>query len=722
MVNDIQNAPFNKENMMKDKNWLIYAIIVFSSCHIIGTGPLQAMGKAQSLVLFDFEGTFDVGTVDSSGAEVILSDDGALRVKTGQEDSARITLKAPSGHWDLSGFLYVAMDIHNPGKEDAAVSCLVDNNGWIDGRVTVEPGQSKTLKVLLMRNSPPDSVKKHLFGMNGLPGGYVWIWEPIDLKKVSGLFICVSEAKAGQIVEIDNVRAMGLYNPPSEKELKSFFPFIDTFGQYIHKDWPGKTHSVEDMANYRKEESADLVGHPGPAEWNQYGGWSAGPKLEATGHFRVEKYQGKWWLVDPEGRLFWSHGIDCVGSTVSTPITDREHYFSNLPDATSPLAKFYDTSTWAPRGYYKDYASYKSYDFGQANLLRKYGENWQQAFAEITHRRLRSWGMNTIANWSDAEIYLARKTPYVGTIHSGGQPIQGSKGTWQKFPDPFDTGFEQGLRERLAEEKGKTTDDAWCIGYFVDNELTWQDESYLARGVLMSGPEQPAKKVLVDELKSTYKTIEKLNAAWGSKYGSWLDLLEAREETDWQKAHADLVKFNHKIVRSYFSTIRDVIKEAAPEKLYLGCRFDFHFYPEGQKELEWVLRIAAEYCDVVSFNRYRFSANTLRLPDGIDKPVIIGEWHMGALDRGMFHTGLRSVATQAERGDAYRNYVLGGLENPYLVGTHWFQYKDQATTGRGDGENYQIGFVDICDTPYAETIAACREVGYNLYEYRLKNK
>ncbi|MEI3004161.1 MAG: hypothetical protein V8T87_06005 [Victivallales bacterium] len=37
-----------------------------------------------------------------------------------------------------------------------------------------------------------------------------------------------------------------------------------------------------------------------------------GPKLKATGYFRVLRYQGKWWLVDPEGRLFWSTGIDVL--------------------------------------------------------------------------------------------------------------------------------------------------------------------------------------------------------------------------------------------------------------------------------------------------------------------------------------------------------------------------------------------------------------------------
>ena len=50
---------------------------------------------------------------------------------------------------------------------------------------------------------------------------------------------------------------------------------------------------------------------------------------------------------------------------------------------------------------------------------------------------------------------------------------------------------------------------------------------------------------------------------------------------------------------------------------------------------------------------------------------------------------------------------------------HW--PSKQATTGRGDGENYQIGFVDICDTPYPETIRASREVGYDMYEYRFKH-
>ncbi|MFQ6097081.1 MAG: agarase, partial [Armatimonadota bacterium] len=96
-----------------------------------------------------------------------------------------------------------------------------------------------------------------------------------------------------------------------------------------------------------------------------------------------------------------------------------------------------------------------------------------------------------------------------------------------------------------------------------------------------------------------------------------------------------------------------------------------------------------------------------------------GEFHFGALDRGMFHTGLVGVKDQAQRASAYKRYVQGVLDHPNFVGCHWFKYRDECTTGRPlDGENYQIGFVDIVDTPYAETVEACREVGYTMYERR----
>jgi len=67
--------------------------------------------------------------------------------------------------------------------------------------------------------------------------------------------------------------------------------------------------------------------------------------------------------------------------------------------------------------------------------------------------------------------------------------------------------------------------------------------------------------------------------------------------------------------------------------------------------------------------------------------------------------------------------LRGALAHPQFVGTHWFKYQDQPATGRPlDEENYQIGFVDVCDTPYPETVAACREVASDMYKFRLDAK
>ena len=40
-------------------------------------------------------------------------------------------------------------------------------------------------------------------------------------------------------------------------------------------------------------------------------------------------------------------------------------------------------------------------------------------------------------------------------------------------------------------------------------------------GTLSGGQDSPAKKALVEQLKSRYSTIERLNKAWGTTFASW---------------------------------------------------------------------------------------------------------------------------------------------------------------------------------------------------------
>jgi hypothetical protein len=131
------------------------------------------------------------------------------------------------------------------------------------------------------------------------------------------------------------------------------------------------------------------------------------------------------------------------------------------------------------------------------------------------------------------------------------------------------------------------------------------------------------------------------------------------------------------------------------------------------------MKSAAKYCDVVSFNLYEYSIESLRLPDGIDRPVLIGEFHFGTIANGHFHPGVQGCASDAERGRAYLRYVEGALRNPLVVGTHYYRLIDQCATGRSlDDENYQHGFLDICDRPYPEMAQAARSIARRMYALR----
>jgi hypothetical protein len=149
-----------------------------------------------------------------------------------------------------------------------------------------------------------------------------------------------------------------------------------------------------------------------------------------------------------------------------------------------------------------------------------------------------------------------------------------------------------------------------------------------------------------------------------------------------------------------------------PDKLNLGSRF--------HTVNPIAVRAAARYCDVVSFNKYNTSIRDLNLPDGLDRPVIIGEFHFPAWDRSFAANAGSGRLCEVQRADSYWYYLTGALDNPLIIGTHWFQYLDQPLTGRSDGENFPVGFVDVTDTPYDQLTQVTRELGDSLYARRLQ--
>ena len=492
--------------------------------------------------------------------------------------------------------------------------------------------------------------------------------------------------------------------PWMEMATADFLPFTDVYGQFKYREWPGKVHSDAELRSAIDAEEADLAAHPGPAGRDRFGGWEGGPRFEATGRFRPLRHEGRWWLVDPDGRLFWSFGaIRVTPSSAMTPLNGasrpscrygrpmppRHCFFENLPAPDSPFARFYKTHDELLVHAYLKRNETEWYDFSSSNLYRKYGEDYYGRFADSAHRRLRSWGMNTIANSSDVAICLQDRTPYAERVECLSRFIEGSHGSWWKFRDPFDPSFTEGVRKAL-EEHGREAHDPWCIGFFIDNEINWGDgETDLARWTLASPEDQPARR-------------------------AFMDFLSGRGIAPGDVTIRELREFTAIIVEEYFRKTRETLRAFDPQLLYLGCRF------AGAPQR--VVEACARYADVVSYNIYCYSLDGWKLPSDLDKPVILSECHFGAIDRGPFGRSLIECRDQDDRAAAVRTLVESALGNPLFVGLHWHQFSDQAMTGRFDGEYFQVGLTDVCDNPYPETIAALREVGYDLYERRLAAK
>lgn len=615
------------------------------------------------------------------------------------------------GRWDLREYAKLRFLAHNANEDDYLYLFVYLENetpdetvrpskGISEDWVKVAPGETKLLEIDLPCDIAHPEVNRLLTLMKGTPyNEFKHRQYGVDLSDVRRIRFLSRRQYPGSSWAVEHlVLVPAERKAPDYMQLDSasFFPMIDRYGQFKHRDWPGKTHSDADLRMARTEEEKDLAAHPGPTGWNQYGGWADGPRFEATGHFRVEKIKGKWWMIDPEGCLFWSHGIVRVNaSSAVTPLqgkklASRNYMFEYLPSEGDPLYQFRFTNDELLSPYYEQWQEDSTFDFSSANIYRKYGPEYKSVWSDLAHRRLRSWGLNTIANSSDKDICRQDRTPFIDRFEIRSVPIEGADGQWLPIMDPFDPSFRQSIEAQLKAHQ-RDIKDPYLLGYFVDNEIRWGDETHAARCVANAPESQAAKKAMRTFLKE--------------RYGKAVEPLAASEE--------DLLLFNKALIEKYYKVIRESFDRYAPGVLYMGCRFASFVCSNPD-----VITIGAKYCDVISHNQYRYTVGSYHLPGGIDKPVMIGEWHMGAYDRGMFHPSLQQCDSQDERGYFYKEYVRSALGNPLIVGVHWHQFMDQATTGRFDGENFQVGFLDCCDTPYPETIAACREVGYDLYQTR----
>ena len=397
-------------------------------------------------------------------------------------------------------------------------------------------------------------------------------------------------------------------------------------------------------------------------ETSQYGG-RKDRRVEASGFFRVEKLEDRWWFVDPEGYLWYSVGCCSI-----------------RPNET---------------------------DRGQAALENRYGDT--AGWSRHTARLLVDHGFNTLACWSWAQHFRSAqpRIPYTAQSNfmSGYGKLRG--GTYQKpghtgYPNDcifvFDPEFEDFCRRHAKDNLSTAKDDPWLLGHFSDNEMPFRHDSL--DHYLELEPTDPGRM-------AAQRWVEKHNVKKDSR-GSY--------------STEDCEAFLEFLSDTYFRIVSRAIREADPNHMFFGSRFH-----GGVLRSAGVFRGCGPHVDVVSCNYYgSWTPDPERLANWVEwsgRPFMVTEWYAKGMDSGMANiTGAGwTVRTQKDRGRFYQNYTLGLLKEPGCVGWHWFKYMDNDPMNiKADPSNLDSnkGIVSSLYEPYPDLLEMMRELNCNVYALR----
>jgi hypothetical protein len=486
-------------------------------------------------------------------------------------------------------------------------------------------------------------------------------------------------------------------------------PLLDALGQSTLHEWPAKSRSHEEVTERLKTQRKIASAQRLPEGYSRWGGWAA-RRFEAVngagapGFFRTHHDGKRWWLVDPDGYAFWSSGLDCVRFSITSAYEGLEEALTWLPPIDD--ARYHTAHGLRER---------RSFNYLKANFIRAFAHdegnseaNAREAWAEITLAHLRDFGFNTVANWSDWEIASKAGVPYVRPL--GGRDLPMPK-VYRDFPDVFHFNYAE-VTTAFAEQLRDTVDDPAMIGYFLMNEPSWGFAGETpAAGMLFNTPSCASRVALSEFLRERYDDDATLSKAWGIRAtfdavaeGIWDTPLTARAE-------ADLADFSAVMVVKFFGGLSDACRRVDPHHLNLGIRY--YTIPPA-----WAVDGMRSF-DVFSMNCYRQrvpAEEMAQISALLNQPIMIGEWHFGALDVGLPASGIGHVPDQEARGKAFRVYLEDAAAKHWCVGAHYFTLYDQSALGRFDGENYNIGFLDVCNRPYAPLARAARASHERLYE------
>lgn len=398
---------------------------------------------------------------------------------------------------------------------------------------------------------------------------------------------------------------------------------------------------------------------------NAYGSWLTN-RQEATGFFRVQQIDGRWWFIDPDGYPFIHRGV--VAFSPGTSDKQREAFG----------LKYGSVETWIRQ---------------QGDFLKEMGFNGVGAWSACDDLQCYEASLVYTVIVSPMSRYKAEHVKKYGGeyLHHG----------WQMYrfdlPMVFDPEFDRYVEQTIA-PIARYKDEKYLLGYFSDNELPWVNNA-LDRHLTLLAKDEPGYVAAKEWLK------KRKNGECG---------IETITDEDRNAFLAYMLE-------TYLQKVVTAIRKYDPNHLYLGCRFN-----QEREELqnEAMFRVAGKYMDVISINHYRkWEPVTSIMRDWAEwsgRPFIITEWYTKGEDTDLPNrTGAGwNVRTQKDRGYFYQNFCIELLNNKNCIGWHWFKYQDNDPSDMStdiSNRDSNKGIVDSSYEPYRDLLQQMKELNNNVW-------
>jgi len=400
-------------------------------------------------------------------------------------------------------------------------------------------------------------------------------------------------------------------------------------------------------------------------------------KFNSTGFFRVEKANDRWWLVDPEGNPTWAVAIA------------GKNYLYNAGPVSGPVIPATQTE-WFKNNYGRtpEEINGKLYQIFLDNGFNAFDGQTDVEHAQITQARHKS-GEPYISMTHILRLANALNDSSAFARDRNGNLRKGSDIGTHSVPDPFNPFWKKAAKEKAESIIPRYRDEPWFMGWFVDNEMTFNELYRFIWAEYSSGE-------FIKTLREKYKTIEALNQAWSSsfgtyKYSSFNDILTDKPEPkNWDDPlWIDFSAFERHMMKEYIDFTYDLVKELDPNHLIISNRINLGPMPEIYRTAD----LWGRY-DIVCMNIYPdnnmigFNPGEIeimrKLNETTGRPVIVGEWSIPAIDSKLYEFGKdpygrsldwswpQVMRTQKERGEAYDICIRQLASLDFMLGAGWF--------------------------------------------------